>query len=380
MNWGLRRWLLTVAGAAALAAVLTLAAYLILLSLAADMHLRANLDEALWRKYDDGVTLSREDIAIIEMHLRPFDQLWVMFAGFVPAFIVAVTIGWLGSVPLLRHLAALRSTAQRVRAADLSARVPEVRPTAREIAGFARDFDALIARAERAERESRASAAALAHELRTPLTVIRGRLQGMMDGVFATQPSELAILMGQVDVLHHLIEDLRFLTLWDAGRMTFRSERIFLDDVIRDALAVHPGLHVNLVRVEIQGDRARLKQAVAALLDNAARHAGGADRVTLWREGPDAVLQVMDRGPGLTEAEARQVFERFFRKNSTDPDGSGLGLSVVRAIALGHNGGVQALARDGGGAVFELRLPVTADPASTNPPWFHNFNKQKLAA
>ena len=366
MNWGLRRWLLTVAGASALAAMMTLAAYFIVVMFAAERHLHATLDDALWQRYAEGLPLSPEDQALIEMHVRAFDSLWVPFAGFVPAFIVAVTIGWLGSVPLLRHLAALRHTAQRVRAADLSARVPEVRPTAREIASFARDFDALIARAERAERESRASAAALAHELRTPLTVIRGRLQGMIDGVFPTEASELAILMGQVDVLHRLIEDLRFLTMWDAGRMAFRSEQLFLDDVIRDVLAIHPGVEARMERIELLGDSARLKQATAALLDNAARHAGGADLVALTRDGPDAVLQVMDRGPGLTEVEARQVFERFFRKNSTDPDGSGLGLSVVRAIALGHQGRVQALARDGGGTVFELRLPVTADPASTN--------------
>ena len=229
---------------------------------------------------------------------------------------MAIAIGWLGSAPLLRHLAALRSTAQRVRAADLSARVPEVRPTATEIASFARDFDALIARAERAERESRASAAALAHELRTPLTVICGRLQGMMDGVFPAEPADLAILMGQVDVLHRLIEDLRFLTLFDAGRMSFRTEALRMDDLVRELLAVHPAVEADLARVDLEGDGARLRQAVAALLDNAARHGGGADRVTLTRDGPEAVLEVMDRGPGLTAADARQVFDRFFRKEA----------------------------------------------------------------
>lgn len=368
MSWGLRRWLLTVASAAALAAVLTLIGYFLVLSIVVERHLRATLGEEFWLRYEDGAQLSPEDHALVEMHLRPFEEPWVSLAGFVPAVVVAVMIGWLGAVPLLRHLAALRSTAQRVSAADLSARVPEVRPTTREIASFARDFDALIARAERAERESRASAAALAHELRTPLTVIRGRLQGMIDGVFPTDASQLTLLMGQVELLHRLIEDLRFLTLWDAGRMTFRSERLFLDDIIREALAIYPGVEIAMERVELAGDRARLKQAVSALLNNAARHAGGADRVTLRREGPDAVLRVMDRGPGLTEAEARQVFERFFRKNSADPDGSGLGLSVVRAIALGHNGRAEGQARDGGGAIFELRLPVSADPASTQSP------------
>ena len=368
MIWGLRRWLLALAGASGLAAVVTLVAYFVLVVLLGERHLRRALDDSLWQKYAEGLPLSPEETALVETHLRTFDEPWVLFAGFVPAFIVAIAIGWMGSAPLLRHLAALRRTAQRVRAADLSARVPEVRPTATEIASFARDFDALIARAERAERESRASAAAIAHELRTPLTVIRGRLQGMMDGVFPAGPAELAILMGQVDVLHRLIEDLRFLTLFDAGRMTFRTEALRMDDLVREALTVHPAVEADLARLDIEGDGARLRQAVAALLDNAARHGGGADRVTLTRDGPEAVLEVMDRGPGLTEADARQVFDRFFRKEGAQTEGSGLGLSVVRAIALGHAGRVQARARPGGGTVFEFRLPVERGSVSTEPP------------
>jgi two-component system, OmpR family, sensor histidine kinase AdeS len=362
MTWGLRRWLLTLAAASVLAAVTTFTAYVLLVTLFAERQLRGQAGEALWQKFSDGLPLSPEEQALIETYVYPFDELWVLFAGFVPAFLAAAAIGWLGSVPLLRHLAALRRTAQQVRAADLSARVPEVRPTAAEIASFARDFDALIARAERAERESRASAAALAHELRTPLTVIQGRLQGMMDGVFPTGPSELGVLMGQVQVLQRLIEDLRFLTLFDAGRMSFRVEPLRMDDLVRSVLAVHPEVEAALDHVELHGDRARLGQALAALLDNARRHAGGADRVALTCDGTDAVLEVMDRGQGLSESEARQVFDRFYRKEGAYPEGSGLGLSVVRAIALGHNGRVRARQRIGGGMVFELRLPLIKKP------------------
>jgi two-component system sensor histidine kinase AdeS len=376
VTWGLRKWLLALAGASALAALTMLMLSFGVIIFLQESYLRQNLDPVLWEKYRSDLPLTAEDIAAIETLLTPYDGLGVLLAAFVPSFIVAVGVGWAGSAPLVRHLVGLRRTAQQVRAGDLSARVPEVSPTASEIRSFARDFDALIARAERAERESRASAATLAHELRTPLTVIRGRLQGMMDGVFPTAPAELATLMGQVEVLHRLIDDLRFLTLFDAGRMSFRTEGLQLHDLIAEVLAVELPVDVALVPVALRGDRARLKQAVTALMDNARRHAGGADRVTLRCEGPDAVLEVADRGPGLTEAEALQVFDRFYRKDKSQSEGSGLGLSVVRAIAAGHKGRVRALPRPGGGTVFELRLPLVpgvgpgADEGavSTDPP------------
>lgn len=368
MTWGLRRWLLVLAGASALSALVTLIVMSGIIILLQESYLSRTLDAALWQKYRQGDPLSSAEVAAIEATLEPYDSVWVLVAACLPSLAVAGVIGWLGSAPLLRHLSALRRTAQRVRAGDLAARVPEVRPTATEITGFARDFDALVARAERAERESRASAAVLAHELRTPLTVIRGRLQGMMDGVFAAGPDELALLMGQVDVLQRLMDDLRFLTLFDAGRMSFQKVPLRLDDILRDALAVHPAAEVALAPLALAGDRARLRQAVAAILDNAGRHAGGVDRVSLTRDGPDAVLEVADRGPGLTAAEARQVFDRFFRKAGTQPEGSGLGLAVVRAIALGHGGSVRARPRPGGGTILELRLPMAEEVVSTVPP------------
>lgn len=388
MTWGLRKWLLALAGASALAAILILMLSFSVIIVLEDSYLRQNLSPDLWEKYFNGLPLTAEEMAAIETLLAPYYRLEVALLAFAPSFIVAVGVGWAGSVPLARHLVGLRRTAQRVRAGDLSARVPEVKPTAAEIASFARDFDALIARAERAERESRASAATLAHELRTPLTVIRGRLQGMMDGVFPIAPAELATLMGQVDVLHRLIDDLRLLTLFASGRMSFRSEVLQLHDLIAEILALEPAVDSALAPVALHGDRARLKQAVNALLDNARRHAGGADRVTLRLDGPDAVLEVADRGPGLTEAEALQVFDRFYSKDRSQSEksgleesgpeesgpeesglgGSGLGLSVVRAIAVGHKGRVRALPRPGGGTVFELRLPLAPGAVSTDSP------------
>ncbi len=229
--------------------------------------------------------------------------------------------------------------------------------TAAEIDRFSSDFNALIERVERAERESRDSAAALAHELRTTLDRDPRRLQGLLDGVFPTDQASIRLVLQQVELLNRLVEDLRFLTLFEAGRMVFRTEPLDLTALLREVLADYPGATAVLAPMQVDGDAARLRQALAALLDNAARHAGGADRVELAEEGGQAVLRVMDRGPGLPEGAGDRVFDRFFRAENAAPDGSGLGLSVVQAIVTGHGGRIRALPRPGGGTSFEMILP-----------------------
>jgi two-component system sensor histidine kinase AdeS len=233
---------------------------------------------------------------------------------------------------------------------------------------LARDFNMLIARVERAERESRESAAALAHELRTPLTVISGRLQGMLDGVFRSDRSGLKLLQRQVELLNRLVEDLRFLTLFEAVQMAFHTRPVALDDLIRAILATYPDVTAALTPLQVQGDPGRLTQAIVALIDNAQRHAGGAERVDLVQEGREAVLRVFDQGPGISPADAQRIFDRPFRFEGSAGDGSGLGLLVVRAVVRGHGGSVHIRTRPEGGSVFEIRLARHQPVVSTKSP------------
>lgn len=367
MRLGLRNWLLAVAGIAAMAALVTLILYFIGLEFLADRDARAALGPELYDRVLAGEVDPEALQTLDEIYLF-YLSYWFIGLGFLIAFVVAGVIGWLGANPLLRHVTGLRNTAASVREGNLAARVPNYRASAVEIERFSRDFNMLIARVERAERESRESAAALAHELRTPLTVISGRLQGMLDGVFPSDRSGLELLQRQVELLNRLVKDLRFLTLFEAGRMAFHTRTLALDDLVREILVAYPGVSSALAPLQVQGDPERLTQAIIALVDNAQRHAGGADRVELVQEGREAVLRVLDQGPGISESDAQRVFDRFFRAESAVGDGSGLGLSVVRAVVRGHGGTIHARARPEGGSVFEIRLALHEAVVSTKSP------------
>lgn len=367
MRLGLRNWLLAVAGVAAMAALATLILYFLGLESLADRDARAALgpevyDRVLAGEVDPAALQTLDEIYLFYL------SYWFIALGFLIAFVVAAVIGWLGANPLLRHVTGLRNTAASVREGNLAARVPNYRASAMEIERFSRDFNMLIARVERAERESRESAAAVAHELRTPLTVISGRLQGMLDGVFPSDRSGLELLQRQVELLNRLVEDLRFLTLFEAGRMAFHTRPLALDDLIREILVAYPAVTAALAPLKVQGDPERLTQAIVALIDNAQRHAGGADLVELVQDGREAVLRVFDLGPGISESDAQRVFDRFFRIEGSAGDGSGLGLSVVRAVVRGHGGTIHVRARPEGGSVFEIRLALHAPVFSTKSP------------
>jgi two-component system sensor histidine kinase AdeS len=367
MKLGLRNWLLAVAGVAAIAALVTLILYFIGLEMLAEWDARSTLGPDVYDRLMAGEVVPEAMQTLDEIYLF-YLSYWFMALGFLIAFVVAAIIGWLGANPLLCHVTGLRNTAASVRDGNLAARVPNYRASAMEIERFSRDFNMLIARVERAERESRESAAALAHELRTPLTVISGRLQGMLDGVFPSDRSGLELLQRQVELLNRLVEDLRFLTLFETGRMAFHTKTLALDDLIRKILVAYPGVTSALAPLQVQGDPERLTQAIVALLDNAQRHAGGADLVELVQEGHEAVLHVFDQGPGISESEAQRVFDRFFRVEGSVGDGSGLGLSVVRAVVRGHGGTVHIRARPEGGSVFEIRLALHEPVVSTKSP------------
>jgi len=263
--------------------------------------------------------------------------------------------------------------ARRLAEGEFTARAPVPVGAAKEAVQLIQDFNHMAAALETLDRELNASAAATAHELRTPLTILRGRLQGIRDGIFQPSTRELDGLIGQVEGLARIVEDLRTVSLANTGRLELRkgpvdlaTEMDMLVDTIRpDLEAAGLEVQLDLRPARLHADAPRLRQAALALLDNARRHAAGEVRVeTRWQTGTDgqpvAVLRVLDRGPGLRADPPARVFDRFWRgdpSRSRDSGGSGLGLAVVKAIIEAHGGTVLAADRPGGGAVLELRLP-----------------------
>ncbi len=260
---------------------------------------------------------------------------------------------------ILAPLNSLAESARRIAAGDLEARALPGDRSLGETAHLVDDFNAMAVRLQRMTSDMTAWNAAIAHELRTPLTILRGRLQGMKDGVFKPDEAQIRGLLFQVEGLTRLVDDLHIVTLQDIGRLEMRMEPTRIDVEIRHAVdSVSDTL---LADVVVACDGARIRQALLALLDNARRYAvPGRLRIALVLHESTFTLGVEDDGPGLAPEFAQQVFEPFTRADASRSrkfGGSGLGLSVVRAIALAHGG--QAVYRRSavGGSIFELVLP-----------------------
>ncbi len=274
---------------------------------------------------------------------------------------------------LARPIEHVAQASRRMAQGDLQARAEPGRGSSLELRNLVDDFNRMADSLAESRRELKESTAAIAHELRTPLTILRGRLQGIHDGVFASGPAEITALIQQVDSLSRVVEDLRVVSLADAAGLALERQPVELATEVEKLLPViEPDLHALGMRLEldlrpaqVHADPQRLRQLLVCLLDNARRYAseGGVVRIETLTSGGAGVLRVLDRGAGFPPGSAERAFERFWRSEasrSRQTGGSGLGLSVVRAIAHAHGGEAHAANRPDGGALLEVRLPASS--------------------
>lgn len=362
-------WLVRIGALAALAALAGSMAVLWIGDSLVQMQLQATLSPQDLAELRGEAPMSEELARRMEIYyngwLSRLTPLLAVIGGLLSGGLVALY----PAKRLVRALGDLAATARRIGAGDLSARATNHRVRIDEIDRFTRDFNTMAALVEKSESERRDSSAAIAHELRTPLTVLGGRLQGMLDGVFPADAKGLSALLAQTHLLARIVDDLRLLTLADSGRLEVRMAPMDLADPVR---AVVDGmaplieadglvLTTDLTSAQMQGDADRLGQMVQALMTNAARYGGAEVHVETGASGPQVWLRVSDRGTGLSPADAPRAFERFWRADHSRGragGGSGLGLSVVQAIARAHGGQARYDDRPGGGAMFTVTLPA----------------------
>ncbi|MFI1760468.1 sensor histidine kinase [Streptomyces sp. NPDC020800] len=292
-------------------------------------------------------------------------------AGLVLAVTVAVTA--VVAVRLVRPLRALTAAAQQP--PELHVRVPV---TTRDETGIlAEAFNDLTERRERLEAQRKAMVSDIAHELRSPLTNIRGWLEVVRDGVVDPDPALLASLHEESLVLQRIIDDLQDLAAADAGTLRLHREPVPAGDLFGQVAAAHrvaaDAAGVALVTEAddtawLEADPVRMRQALGNLVSNALRHTPADGTVTLTArcDGDEVVLTVADTGTGIASEDLPHVFDRFWRaerSRSRRTGGSGLGLPIVRHLVAAHGGTAEVTSEPGEGAVFTLRLPVTAPPA-----------------
>ena len=206
------------------------------------------------------------------------------------------------------------------------------------------------------------------HELRTPLTVIRGHLELLGDDPDERRET-IAIVSDELDRMNRMVEELQLFTASDRPGF-LRAGPVEVGELTFELLAKARALTERTWRLDAAGsgwivaDRQRLTQAVMQLAENAVRH--GRPGSPLWLgsavDAGEAHLWVRDHGPGIAEADRRRIFERFARgAGGAQPDGAGLGLAIVQAIAEAHHGRVELASGEGRGARFTVVLPAAAE-------------------
>lgn len=295
------------------------------------------------------------------------------FWGFIPAVLFVLLV--VGGLRLVRGvgqaatpLGDLVEASSRVEAGQFGTQV-EVRGP-REIQALARAFNAMSARLAADEAQRRRLLADVSHELRTPLTVIQGGIEGVMDGLYPPDREHLEPLLAEARHLERLVEDLRTLSLADAGALPLQREPIDLGALAREtvagfaAAAASAGVDLSATAEPdlpaLELDPHRIRQVIGNLLANALRHTprGGRVTVRVAREQGAVLLEVADSGSGMEADAAARAFDRFWRAG--EGAGAGLGLAIVRDLVRAHGGEVELISQAGQGTRVSARFPMAS--------------------
>lgn len=274
-----------------------------------------------------------------------------------------------------RPLTRLTHAAQTMARGDLSVRVGS--SAVREIDELAGAFNTMASSLSDADRQRRQMTADVAHELRTPLSIIRGRLEGMQDGIYEATPEQISTLLNEAALLERLIEDLRILALADAGQLPLHTESIAPGALIKSvaqSFAGQAGIQGVDLRVEelpelpeVEADPQRIAQVLGNLVANSLRHTPGGGSVVLraWvgaKDGKAVVwMSVRDTGSGIAAEDLPHIFDRFYRGDHARTragGGAGLGLAIAKRMIEAHGGAMWAESAVGQGTVVGFWLPV----------------------
>ncbi|MFW2332389.1 sensor histidine kinase [Ilumatobacter sp.] len=295
-------------------------------------------------------------------------------AGAAAALIAAVIVAWFVGRRVLRPLDEVRAATKHMAAGDYSVRVPV--PVEDELASLAEDVNELGTHLATTERRRTRLLADVTHELRTPITVIRGQMEGLLDGVISPTEAVYASVTDEASRVQRLVDDLTTLSRTDEGTLQVDMADVDLARIAVDAAErlrpqfVHSDVRLvsdpsTAGELSVRGDRDRLTQIVTNLLGNALAHtpSGGTVTLTAGRDGPVNWVDVIDTGAGVASGEHERIFERFYRRPDSDAEhgtqaGRGLGLTIARSLARAHGGDVTVRSsRTGVGATFRVTIP-----------------------
>lgn len=283
----------------------------------------------------------------------------VLFAG----LILAIILAWVASGRILKPLQSLTKVANEIGEFDLNQRL-DLQGSG-EICDLINTFNKMLNRLENAFESQRHFLNDVGHELRTPITIIQGHLE-LMGNDPQEQQETIALVLDEIERMNRLVNDLVLLA---------KSERSdFLQKDVIDVATLTEEIHhkamtlgsrqwllENKATAKIIGDRQRITQALMNLAQNAVQHTkeNGTIIIGSHQETNYIKLWIKDNGNGIKDEDKEYIFERFFQGSSEKKiEGSGLGLSIVKAIVEAHNGSIKCVSQVDQGSKFTIFLPI----------------------
>ena len=332
-----------------------------------------------------GTTYQVQDAHPLKSHDAAMTQLlFALLATSLPATAAAIAIGFLVAKRSLEPIDRMTRAAAEITALRLDRRI-SVPQADDELARLARTLNGLLERLQKSFEDNRRFSSDAAHELRTPLAVIRGAIDVALESRREPQEYERVLrdLRDETIRLSKLADELLFLSRRDAAKDSGVRVKTRLDELVRDtATALEPAAESRgnaLVAetdepVVVTADPDQLRRVLINLLDNSIRHTSkGSIRVRVRRSLDNrAILIVEDDGEGIAAEHLPKVFDRFYcadRARGSDTAGSGLGLSISKAIVESHGGSIAIESRAGKGTIVTVQLPAS-EPDQVRPKAF----------
>jgi len=296
----------------------------------------------------------------------------VFIPGMLALIVMSAGIGWFMARRALAGVGAVTRTARNISAGRLEDRVP-VPGKGDEIDQLANTFNAMLDRIEKLVSSIKEISVNMAHDLKSPITAMRGAAEiALTTGKSRAGLERMgADTIEACDRLLNMINTMLAISKTEAGVVEMQTRDIDIDEIIQDACELFDPLAMDrsidlrceaVAGTRIKGDISMIQRMIANLMDNAIKYTPPGGRVDVaTRSDTDSgvVITIKDTGTGISSDDLLHIFDRFFRCDpSRSTSGSGLGLSLVKAVAEAHNGHVKVSSKIGEGSSFQVIIPA----------------------